>query len=311
MSRLKNKVALVFGAGPNIGGTTAHFLAREGAAVLVTDIVPEAAKETAAFIQEKGYQAAWTLCNARIESEVAAAVEKAVALFGRLDIIVNMAGRVHWSHTLDMKMDDWQDSVGSFATAGLLTTQYAARQMIHQGTGGSIIHLLSTAAHFGEADGAAYCAAKAALLNFARSAAMDLAHHQIRVNSVTPCSMEHQLWTTMKDEMFDPAWEVPDRKGFYSRQEYLDELPLRRFPKASDLAWATVFLASDEAACITGIDIPVDAGLRHKYPTWSPGRHYPVSINDYARNTKITRFGEEQQALTDVHGQPCTRENQK
>lgn len=308
MARLKNKVAVVFGAGPNIGGTTAHFLAREGAKVLVTDIVAEAAQETAAFIQNKGFEAAWTVCNARVESEVRAAIEKAVAVFGRVDVIVNMAGRVHWSHTMEMKLDDWHDAVGSFATAGLLTTQYAARQMISQGQGGSIIHLLSTAAHFGEADGAAYCAAKAALLNFARSAAMDLAHHQIRVNTVTPCSMEHQLWTTMKDEMFDPNWQKPDRLGFYSRQEYLDQLPLRRFPKASDLAWATVFLASDEASCITGIDIPVDAGLRHKYPTWTPGRHHPLSVNDYARNTAVTRFGEPQEALTDMLGQPCNKE---
>lgn len=308
--RLQNKVAVVFGAGPNIGGTIAHFLAREGASVLVTDIVAEAARETAEFIQSKNLRAAWAACNAREEADVEAAIRTAVETFGRVDVIVNMAGRVHWAHTLDMRLDDWQDAVGSFATAGLLTTQYAARQMIRQGQGqgGSIIHLLSTAAHFGEADGAAYCAAKAALLNFARSAAMDLAHHQIRVNTVTPCSMEHQLWTLMKDEVFDPNWKVPDRTGFYSRQEYLDQLPLRRFPRASDLAWATVFLASDESSCITGIDIPVDAGLRHKYPTWTPGRHHPLSIQDYVRKTFITRYGEPNEPLTERFGQPRNTE---
>jgi NAD(P)-dependent dehydrogenase (short-subunit alcohol dehydrogenase family) len=304
MERLQNKVAIVFGAGPNIGGTIAHFLAREGARVCVTDVKEEAAHETVAFIRARGGEAIAMVGDARNDSDVQRIVAQTVKQYGRLDISVNMAGRVHWSDVMSMKLDDWHDAVGSFATAGLLTTQHSARAMLDCGSQGSIIHLLSTAAHFGEADGAAYCAAKAALLNFARSAAMDLAHHGIRVNTVTPCSMEHQLWTTMRDEMFDPNWERPERRGFYSRQEYLDQLPLRRFPKASDLAWATVFLASDESACMTGVDIPVDAGLRFKYPTWTPGKHDPVDIRDYARATKVTRYGEAQESLTDLLGDP-------
>lgn len=304
MERLKNKVAIVFGAGPNIGGTIAHFLAREGAAVCVTDVKAEAARETAAFISERGWEAISEAGDARNDADVKRIVARTVEKYGRLDIAVNMAGRVHWSDVLGMQLDDWHDAVGSFATAGLLTTQHAARAMLACGARGSIIHLLSTAAHFGEADGAAYCAAKAALLNFARSAAMDLAHHGIRVNTVTPCSMEHQLWTTMRDEMFDRAWEQPERRGFYSRQEYLDQLPLRRFPRAADMAWATVFLASDESSCMTGADLPVDAGLRFKYPTWTPGKHDPVDIGDYARATRVTRYGEEHERLIDLLGDP-------
>lgn len=304
MNRLADKVAIVFGAGPNIGGTIAHFLAREGARVCVMDASDAAARETADFLRERGFEAFGLAGNARQDADVRHAVEQTLARFGRLDIAVNMAGRVHWSHVLDMQLDDWSDAVGSFATAGLLTTQHCARAMAQGGRGGSIVHILSTAAHFGEADGAAYCAAKAALLNFARSSALDLAHLGIRVNTVTPCSMEHQLWTTMKDEMFDPDWKTPARAGFYSRQEYLDQLPLRRFPRAADLAWATVFLASDESACMTGADLAVDAGLRHKYPTWSPGRHHPKDIRDFARDVQWTRFGEPQGPLTDLLGQP-------
>ena len=126
---------------------------------------------------------------------------------------------------------------------------------------------------------------------------MDLAHHGIRVNTVTPCAMEHQLWTLMRDEVFDPEWQRPDRMSFYSRDEYLKMLPLERFPRAADLAWATVFLASDESEIITGIDIPVDAGLRHKYPTWTPGTHTGVNIHDLAERTYITRFGEPTEKL--------------
>ena len=81
-------------------------------------------------------------------------------------------------------------------------------------------------------------------------------------------------------------------------------MPLRRFPRASDLAWATVFLASDESACMTGSDMAVDGGLRHKYPTWSPGRHYPLDVKDYARSIEWTKFGEPQGPLTNLLGDP-------
>jgi NAD(P)-dependent dehydrogenase (short-subunit alcohol dehydrogenase family) len=297
MDRLAKKVAIVFGAGPNIGGTIAYFLAREGASVVVSDIHLAAAQETVDFIRSKGFEATATEGNATIEADVRQVVDFAVATYGTVDIAVNMAGRVHWAHVLDMDIDDWKDSLLSFPTAGLLTTKYAAKAMIASGHGGSIIHLLSTAAHFGEATGSAYTSSKAALLSLARSAAMDLAHHGIRVNTVTPCAMEHQLWTLMKDEVLDPEWQRPDSMGFYSRDDYLKMLPLQRFPRASDLAWATVFLASDEASIITGIDIPVDAGLRHKYPTWTPGDHTGVNISDFAEQTRVTRFGEQQEKL--------------
>ena len=215
----------------------------------------------------------------------------------RLDIVVNMAGKVHWSKIVDMDLRDWTEAVLSFPTAGMLTTKHAARAMIRVGAKGSIIHLLSTAAHFGEASGAAYTAAKAALMNLARSAAMDLAHDGIRVNTITPCAMEHQLWTNMREEIFDPNFQAPQRLSFYSRDDYLKMIPLERFPRASDLAWAAVFLASDEFSFITGADIPVDGGLRFKYPTWRPGDSTGVNIADYARSISLTEYGEDRGKL--------------
>jgi NAD(P)-dependent dehydrogenase (short-subunit alcohol dehydrogenase family) len=164
--------------------------------------------------------------------------------------------------------------------------------MIARNIGGSIIHLLSTAAHFGEASGAAYTAAKAALLNLSRSAAMDLAYAGIRVNTITPCAMEHQLWTNMRAEIFDPGFVPPKSRSFYSRDDYLKMIPLARFPRASDLAWAAVFLASDESSFLTGVDIPVDGGLRFKYPTWRPGDFDGVTIEKYAHAIERTEYGE-------------------
>jgi NAD(P)-dependent dehydrogenase (short-subunit alcohol dehydrogenase family) len=210
-----------------------------------------------------------------------------------------MAGKVHWSTVLDMDIDAWRDAVLSYPTAGMLTTKHAAKAMIAGARRGSIIHFLSTAAHFGEAGAAAYCTAKAGLLNFARSAALDLAHYGVRVNTITPCAMEHQLWTAMKDEVFDPQFKRPDRASFYSRDDYLKMIPLERFPRASDLAAATVFLASDESSFITGADLPVDGGLRFKYPTWRPGDHSGINIDDYVRRVEVTRYGEPSGKLMD------------
>ena len=297
MNRLGGKVAIVFGAGPNIGGTMAHFLAREGSRVAIADLSLEAASKTAAFVVERGHEAFGIAGNAMVEDDVAHIVAETVRRYGHLDVVVNTAGKVHWSSVIDMDLAVWKEALLSFPTAGMLTTKHAARAMIADGRRGSIIHLLSSAAHFGEASGACYCASKAALLNLARSAAMDLAHDGIRVNTITPCGMEHNLWTMMRDEVFDPNFVPPKRRSFYSRDDYLKSIPLERFPRASDLAWAAVFLASDESSFMTGADIAVDGGLRFKYPTWRPGDFTGVNLRDYARSTRVTEYGEEKDNL--------------
>jgi NAD(P)-dependent dehydrogenase (short-subunit alcohol dehydrogenase family) len=300
MNRLDGKVAIVFGAGPNIGGTIAHFLSREGARVAVSDVDREAANRTAAFLSARGHEALPLQGNAVEEADVARIVEEAVARYGRLDCIVNMAGKVHWSSVLDMALDDWREAVLSFPTAGLLTTKHAAKAMIAAGSRGSIIHLLSTAAHFGQPAGAAYCAAKAALLNLARCAAMDLAPRGIRVNTITPCAMEHQLWTHMREEIETEKFVLKPDRPHYSRDDFLKSIPLGRFPRAADLAWAAVFLASDESSFLTGIDIPADGGLRFKYPAWRPGDATGVNIRDYVRAIRRTEYGEEAEGLKET-----------
>jgi NAD(P)-dependent dehydrogenase (short-subunit alcohol dehydrogenase family) len=297
MKRLDGKVAIVFGAGPNIGGTIAHFLAREGARVAVSDVDLATARGTAGFLSGRGYEALALQGNAIEEGDVARIVAGTLVGFGRLDCVVNMAGKVHWSSVLDMALADWREAVLSFPTAGLLTTKHAGKAMIEGGIRGSIIHLLSTAAHFGQPAGAAYCAAKAALLNLARCAAMDLAPHGIRVNTITPCAMEHQLWTHMREEIEDERFVLRPDRPHYSRDDFLKSIPLGRFPRASDLAAAAVFLASDESSFLTGIDIPVDGGLRFKYPAWRPGDATGVNIRDYVRAIRRTEYGEETDPL--------------
>lgn len=297
MKRLENKVAMVFGAGPNIGGTVAHFLGREGARVAVVDIDQGNADKTVEFLRAQGSQAVGFVADSAQEEQVARVVAETVKRFGQVDIVFNASGTIHWSPVTEMDVTKWQECLMSYPTAGMLTTKHAARAMIAGGRRGSIIHLLSTAAHFGEASGAAYTAAKGALLNFSRSAAMDLAHDGIRVNTITPCGMEHNLWTHMRQEVTDPDFVPPRTRSFYSRDDFLKMIPLERFPRASDIAWAAVFLASDESSFMTGVDLPVDGGLRFKYPAWRPGNFTGVNIKDYTKDLKITRYGEEQEKL--------------
>ena len=119
--RLEDKVAVVFGAGPNIGGTIAHFLARAGAQVAVSDIDADAAQATAHFLTARGYAAAAFAGDAAEEAAVARVVTGAVERFGHVDVVVNMAGKVHWSSVLDMDLAQWREAVLSFPTAGMLT----------------------------------------------------------------------------------------------------------------------------------------------------------------------------------------------
>jgi hypothetical protein len=109
--------------------------------------------------------------------------------------------------------------------------------------------------------------------------------------------MEHQLWTNMSEEVETEEFILRSKQPHYSRDDFLKSIPLERFPRAADLAWAAVFLASEEAGFLTGIDIPVDGGLRHKYPAWRPGDQTGVNIHDYVRSIERTEYGEQRNKL--------------
>jgi hypothetical protein len=109
--------------------------------------------------------------------------------------------------------------------------------------------------------------------------------------------MEHQLWTNMREEIEDEKFVLRKDRPHYSRDDFLKSIPMGRFPRASDVAWAAVFLASDESSFLTGIDIPVDGGLRFKYPAWRPGDQTGANIADYVRTIRRTEYGEESDKL--------------
>ena len=293
MGKLDGKVALVFGGGPNNGGTIAHFMAREGAKIVVCDIVEQTAQETAEFLQSRGYDALALSGDASVESEVKTVVEQTVKHYGYVDTMVDLAGRQFRWPVTDINLYDWDRQLTTYLTAGMLTTKHVVRAMQDRKKRGCIIHVISSAGHFGEPANSGYSAAKGGLLMFARAAAVELAPLGIRVNTITPYFMEHNMWRfggIANTERRGPPFRT---RYAITMDDFLKSIPMGRPPKASDLAKTAVFLASEDAEFLTGVDIPIDGGTRFKYPAWQPGEYTGINVAEYMLNNKPQMYGEE------------------
>ena len=204
-----------------------------------------------------------------------AAVDAALEAFGRIDILVNNAAFFNKKGVIDMSLDEWTRQTGVILGGAFLFTKHVCKAMIERSAGGSVINIVSTAGHQGEPGNIAYSTAKSGLLNFTRSAAMELVGHGIRVNSLTPTA-------TDPAESFERAarWGRTVRKpeGLDRvMKPFRDGIPMKKLPVPSDYGSAAVFLASDDAAMITGTDLRVDAGAMARYWAWDPdGRRYAV-----------------------------------
>jgi NAD(P)-dependent dehydrogenase (short-subunit alcohol dehydrogenase family) len=266
--KLQGKVAIVTGTSPNIGAGIAEGLADEGARLMCIDIQPENAKQCAEAIVRRGGQAIGIVCDVTDEAQVQAAVERARSEFGGVDILVNNAGILGGASVLEMTLERWTSQIAANLTGAFLCTKHVARLMVEQGrTGGSIIVIVSTAGHQGQAGNIGYSTSKGGLLNFTRAAAMDLARYGIRVNSLTPTA-------TDPAESIEraAAWGRPPReRRAGGGLDFRRAIPLGQLPSPRHYARAAVFLASDDAEMITGIDLRIDAGAIAKYWPWIPG----------------------------------------
>jgi NAD(P)-dependent dehydrogenase (short-subunit alcohol dehydrogenase family) len=265
--KLKDRVAIVTGTSPNIGGGIAEELAAEGAIIVAVDARADNANDCAHHLTRTGGRALGLVCDVTDENQVKATVATALARFGRIDILVNNAAFFNKKGVLGMPYDEFNKQTGVILGGAFLFTKHAARAMIRTG-GGAIINIISTAGHQGEPGNIAYSTAKSGLLNFTRSAAMELVGHGIRVNSLTPTA-------TDPTESFERAarWGRTVRKpeGIDRlMQPFRDGIPMKKLPVPSDYGRAAVFLASDDSAMITGIDLRVDAGAVARYWAWEP-----------------------------------------
>ena len=266
--RLNGKVALITGTSPNIGGGIAEALAREGAAIVAVDARPENAQDCANYIAGTGGRALGLTCDVADDVQVASSVAAALTAFGRIDVLINNAAIFNKKGVLEMSPAEWRRQTDIILTGAFLFTKYVAKAMIDRKMGGAMLNIISTAGHQGEPGNIAYSTAKGGLLNFTRSAAMELVGHDIRVNSLTPTA-------TDPAEMFERAkrWGREMRgaeKVAALMEPFRRGVPMQRLPKPSDYGLAAAFLVSDDAAMITGTDLRVDAGAIARYWAWDP-----------------------------------------
>jgi NAD(P)-dependent dehydrogenase (short-subunit alcohol dehydrogenase family) len=240
-----DKVALVTGGGSGIGWATCEIFAKRGGAVAVADINEKAARSVAEAITAKGGKATACQCDVTRWEQVEAAVGTARRVLGRLDVLINCAGTLR-SHLLEETSEsEWNEMLSVNLTGAFLVTKAAMRAMREQG-GGAIVHIASRMAiRVKEACGA-YAAAKAGILSLTRMAALEGAPHGIRVNCVCPGFIDTPMTRTgYSDEAF-VGWSKV--------------CPLGRPGRPEDIAKAMLFLASEDAAFITGVTLPVDGG---------------------------------------------------
>jgi NAD(P)-dependent dehydrogenase (short-subunit alcohol dehydrogenase family) len=263
--RLAGKIAIVTGTSPNIGGGIAEGLADEGARVACVDVLAENAEHCAAWIKGRGGEAVGLTCDLTDEAQVQAMVARVREAWGGVDVLVNNAGILGGLSVLEMPLERWTRQLAVNLTGTFLCTKHVARLMVEQGTRGSIIVIVSTAGHQGQAGNIGYCTSKSGLLNFTRAAAMDLARHGIRVNSLTPTATDAEEGAERA-----VAWgrARPDRRG--RLLDFQKMVPTGQLPSPRHYAKAAVFLASDDAEMITGVDLRVDAGAIAKYWPWIP-----------------------------------------
>ncbi len=258
---LANRIAVVTGAGSGLGRSIAIGLARAGAMVALADVDERAAMETAETIatERPTGQTMVVPCNVTSESGVQKAFEALLAHWGGLDIIVNAAGVAPPFALVDMPVDQWRLALEVNLTGYFLMARQAARILIEQGIGGSIINLSSKSGLDASKNNSAYNATKAGELHLARGWALELGEHGIRVNCVAPGNVFEG------SKIWNPEYIKVCAKKYGIKPEevipyYVNKTALKREIKGQDIADAVVFLCSDQARTVTGQVLVADAG---------------------------------------------------
>jgi 3-oxoacyl-[acyl-carrier protein] reductase len=245
MFSLKDKVALVTGASQGIGRETALALAQAGAKVAVAARTEEKLSTLVTDIVAAGGDALAVKMDVADPDQIKSGFKQTLEKFGRLDILVNNAAITRDGLALRMKQDDWDAVIRTNLTGAHLATQQALSTMM-RARAGRIINIASIVAQMGNAGQANYVAAKAGLIGLTKAIAIEIASRNITVNAVAPGFIA----TPMTDVLSDKV-----------KEELKNRIPLGRMGTPRDVASAIVFLASDEAAYITGHVLDVNGGL--------------------------------------------------
>lgn len=246
--RFRDKVAIVTGAGRNIGESVATLFAEEGARIVAVDMDEERGQRVADKIKKANHDAVYVNADVADEDSVKAMVRAAMDAFGRIDILVNNVAISDNKNIRDITKADWDRTIAVTLTSQFLCCKYVGEQMIEQGDGGAIINIGSTSGFQGRGSAVAYAAAKGGVANLMRAVAVQFAPYNIRVNSVVP----NKIGSPVGKEEFDADRPVPNLVG--------------RAGKPDELARAVLFMASDDASFVVGENLVVDGGLSAMMP---------------------------------------------
>ncbi|MBU3923655.1 MAG: SDR family oxidoreductase [Nanoarchaeota archaeon] len=242
MFSLKNKVAIVTGAARGIGQSIAIELARNGADVVVSDIIP--GNTTVDKIKKLNQKAIYIKTDISSKEQVENLIQQTIKQFKKIDILVNNAGIFIPGETKSLKEEDWNKTININLKGHFLCSQAALK---HMKKGASIINISSVAGIMGYSQAAAYCASKGGIRLLTKSLAAEYGPQGIRVNSIHPGIIETEMTKGI----------LADKK---TKQGMLTKLPLKRTGKPIDIAGPAVFLASDASSYITGEELIVDGG---------------------------------------------------
>ncbi len=245
--RLEGKVVLITGAARGQGAAEARLFAREGAKVVLADVLDPDGMAVAAEIAESGGEALYVHLDVSVEDQWRQAMETVVSTYGKLDVLVNNAAIWRGGHVADTTSEQWDQVLDINAKGVFLGTKLAIGEMRKAG-GGSIINISSTAGLVGSRTSSAYSASKGAVRLFTKSTAVQYGAEGIRANSIHPGPID----TAMGDQV----WPDAD-----SREEAIERTVLKRIGTPEDIANGALFLASDESSFMTGTELVIDGGI--------------------------------------------------
>ncbi|MHB1419781.1 MAG: SDR family NAD(P)-dependent oxidoreductase [Bacillota bacterium] len=250
--RLNEKVAIITGAGSGQGKAAAKIFAAEGAKVVISEWNEESGKQVEREIREEGHEALFIKTDVSNEKDVIAMVEQVKNHYGKIDVLFNNAGigysygsKYKMASILKTPLEDWNAILGINLNGVFLVTKYVLPLMIEQKRG-SIVNNCSIAALVGEWSIDAYCASKGGIMALTRALAIQYGKYNIRINCVCPGSIDTPMVASVLDNP--------------NAEKRFKALPLGRIGKPEEVAYAALFLASDEASYITGLVMPVDGG---------------------------------------------------